>query len=459
MISAKDKTILISGAGLVGSLLAVMLGRRGFRVLVYEKRPDMRIRKIAAGRSINLALANRGIAPLERAGVMDKVKPLILPMRGRMIHKVEGASDFQPYGQKPEEVIYSVSRAELNRILMAEAENSGNVQFFFEHEALHTDLDKQQVVFQPPTGSQKVVGYDLLIGSDGAASVVRNAVLQKNTLELKMELLDHSYKELHIEAFSNGDPKIDMESLHIWPRGEYMMIALPNPDKSFTVTLFLPNQGKDSFAALKTEEDIKEFFSRVFPDSLSLMPNFLEDFKSNPLGSLGTVRCYPWIFEDSAFLIGDAAHAIVPFHGQGMNCGFEDCEAFDRLLDTEEDLRSVLDKFQRLRKRNADAIADLALANYVEMRASVVDPRFLTKKKMEFELEKLFPDVFIPRYSRVMFQHIPYADAKLLGEIQETILEDLYQDYVTYQKIPVEKAKGLIKERLLSRESLATESF
>ena len=453
MNSSRNLKIVLSGGGLVGSLLAILLGKKGYSVEVYEKREDIRASHSSAGRSINLALANRGIAPLIRAGVMEEVEKIILPMRGRIIHDVVGGVNFQAYGQKPEEVIYSVSRSDLNRLLMTAAESTGNVTYIFEAEVTEVNLEGRTFHYKSPNGKAQQVEYDLLIGTDGAGSEVRRAVLSQKGSELHSELLDHSYKELLIKSGPDRSFLLDPKALHIWPRGEYMMIALPNPDGSFTATMFLPRTGPVSFEALNNEARVDDFFTEVFPDMKNLVPDLVTSFLKNPLGGLGTVKCYPWSYEGSALLMGDAAHAIVPFHGQGMNCGFEDCAAFDELLEkepvqTESDLKALLLKFQNLRKPNSDAIADLALDNYIEMRSKVIDPRFLIKKKMEFELENLFPEVFIPRYSRVMFQHTPYKDAKYFGEVQEEILEQLYDDYVKDQKIPVQKAQQLVQAKL-----------
>lgn len=444
----KNLKIVLSGGGLVGSLLGILLGKRGFQVEIYEKRPDMRLTQAGSGRSINLALANRGIAPLMRAGVMDDVRKMILPMEGRMIHDLTGEQRFQAYGQKPEEVIYSVSRLDLNKLLITKAEETGNVTFRFDQEVTEVHSGEKFFLSRSSSGQSSLVNFDLLIGTDGAGSQVRAAVLaQKGAYENKMPL-DHGYKELQIPAGPDGSFVLDSKALHIWPRGEFMMIALPNPDKTFTGTLFFPQKGAVSFEALDTEDRVEDFFKEVFPDVKDLVPGLASAFLNSPTGQLGTIKCYPWSLGSSILLMGDAAHAIVPFQGQGMNCGFEDCAAFDELLQDNYELEVLFEKFQRLRKPNADAIADLALENYIEMRSKVVDPRFIIKKKMEFELENLFPETFIPKYSRVMFHHIPYRDAKHLGEIQEDILEHLFDDFVELGKIPFEKAKDLVLSRM-----------
>lgn len=442
------KKIVLAGGGLVGSLLATILGKRGFSVEVIEKRPDFSSSKLVSGRSINLALANRGILPLEKAGVMSEISKIIIPMRGRSIHSLDGTSTFQAYGQKPEEVIYSVSRGELNRVLIGQAKATGNVNFTFESSVVEVDLGQKQLTTVNDSGQAKRFSYDFLFGSDGSGSEVRRQIIKNSRGSERIEMLDHSYKELQIEPGPGGAFQLEKEVLHIWPRGDFMMIALPNPDGSFTATLFMPTFGEVSFHALRTKASVEEFFKKNFPGVIDKMGDYVQAFLKNPVGNLGTVRCFPWSYKDSALLIGDAAHAIVPFHGQGMNCGFEDCAEIESLLDEGLSLDKLSAKFQTARKANADAIADLALANYIEMRSTVMDRKFLQKKKMEFELERLFPNQYITKYSRVMFHHTPYSEAKRLGELQETILDELYEDFTLTEKIPYEKAKALVTSKL-----------
>lgn len=441
----KDMSIVIAGGGLVGSLQALLLGKSGYKVDVYESRVDMRRDDIPAGRSINLALANRGIAPLEKAGVMDEVKKLLIPMKGRMIHELDGSMNFQPYGQKDDEIIYSVSRGGLNKLLLSEAEKTGNVSIEFEKRIKNVDIENRHISFKD---SDESVNYDLLIGADGAGSPVRKSLMAKIGSEDRTDWLDHSYKELHIPADKDGNFQLEKEALHIWPRSDYMVIALPNPDGSFTVTLFMPNEGDISFSALDSKDKVTNFFKEQFKTAYDLIPDLAESFFANPTGKLGTVKCFPWVYEDSLCLMGDAAHAIVPFHGQGMNCGFEDCNEFTQLINGSESLKEVLSEYEDARKINGDAIADLALDNYIVMRDSVRDDRFLTKKVMGFELEQHFPDKFIPRYSRVMFHHIPYSEALRLGGIQDAILDELYDEYVEKGSINMEMAQKLISEQL-----------
>lgn len=453
-MTAQKQHITIIGAGPVGSLTALYLAKRGYQVTVFEKRPDMRINTISAGRSINLALANRGIYPLQQVGLMDKVNEMLIPMKGRMIHDLDGNTSFQPYGQRPHEVIYSVSRRDLNILLMNESQATGNVTIHFEHSVSSIDFNsKTLTLLNEHNGETLTHDYDLLIGSDGSGSAVRKAMhadLPENASHYnRIEPLDHSYKELTIPAGDNGQFQVEKQALHIWPRGEYMLIALPNVDGSFTVTLFLPNEGENSFAELTDKAKVNAFFEHQFKDALALIPNLADDFFEHPTGHLGTVRSNPWHHGDSCLLIGDAAHGIVPFHGQGMNCGFEDACVLNELLDEHNDnWLTLFEAYTQARKPNGDAIADLALDNYIEMRKSVREEKYLQKKALAFELEKRFPQQFIPRYSMVMFHRQPYAEAKQRGEIQNEILEQLLKNVSDIANVDMILAKKLINERL-----------
>ena len=424
------KKITISGAGLVGSLLGVLLGQRGFEVTLYERRPDPRGQAGEGGRSINLALAARGIHALEQAGLMDEVRKILVPMRGRMLHFESGEPELMLYGQRPEEVIYSVSRRDLNALMIDAAVQAADVNVHFGQTLEQVSFEDNELTLRDVATDQvQTKSFELLIGADGAGSRTRRALMSKVGGESAAEFLDHDYKELEIPA-GPGDRAFQMEreALHIWPRGGYMLIALPNQGGSFTVTLFLPKEGGNSFASLTDAESVQRFFAEQFPDALALMPELVEDFFGNPAGRLGTVRCAPWHLGDQCLVLGDASHAIVPFHGQGMNAGFEDCSELIRLLDSMNgDWKSVLPEFDRLRKPNAEAIADMALENYVTMRASVADPKFALKKQVGFELEQKYPEKFIPRYSQVMFHHVPYAEAFRQGKWQAELLNELVQ--------------------------------
>ena len=451
MSNADDKRIIISGAGLAGSLLAVMLARRGFEVTVYEKRADMRRAEMSAGRSINLALASRGIKALLHADVMDRVKPLMLPMPGRMLHNREGELKYQAYSRNPDEINYSVSRGELNKVLMDAAEETGRVKVLFEHAIEDMDFGSRTLVVRnEETGETLTESGVPVLAADGAGSPVRKAMAEKLGITNSEDMLDHAYKELTIPPADGGGYRIEKEALHIWPRGGFMLIALPNLDGSFTVTLFMAKEGENSFASITDGDTLRAFFQREFPDALELIPDLETDFFNNPTGALGTVRSEPWHHEDIACLVGDAAHAIVPFHGQGMNCAFEDCVEIDELLEQHgTDWARVFADYTKARKRNGDAIADMALENYVEMRESVRDPRFHLKKELEFLLEGEMPDRFIPRYSMVMFHpEIDYADAYERGRIQTGILEELLDDREDVATVDLDKAHELVKSRL-----------
>ncbi|SEA33177.1 FAD-dependent oxidoreductase [Microbulbifer marinus] len=457
-----QEKIVIAGGGLVGAMAAGFLARRGYRVEVYERRPDLRAHDISAGRSINLALANRGIYALERLGLMERVSQLLIPMRGRMVHDVDGSCNLQPYGQRPEEVIYSVSRGALNGLLLDAAEAAGNVDIFFERELLDIDFDEKRARFRDHAGdAEQHVPFDRFIGADGAGSRARALLLDEvrskqpdRDCSERIEPLHHRYKELEIPAGPGGSFRLEKEALHIWPRGGFMLIALPNLDGSFTVTLFLPeksNGGQPGFDALQTEAQVESFFRQYFPDAAALMPSLLQDFFHNPCGHLGTVRCAPWHWRDSAMLIGDAAHAIVPFHGQGMNCGFEDCVELDECIERAPgNWWDVFRHYSEARRPNADAIADMALENYVEMRDSVRDPKFLLKKSIGFELEMRFPGHFTPRYGMVMFHRLPYAEAQRKGEINRRILAELAEGIDSVEEIDWDRARQLV-EQLLPR--------
>ncbi len=442
--------ITLVGAGLAGSLLAIFLARRGHRVRLIERRLDPRKTGASAGRSINLALANRGIAALEEVGVMESVRPALIPMAGRMLHDEEGRLRLIPYGNKPHEVIYSASRAGLNTLLLDAAEATRQVSIRFGATVSGVDFAERRVRFLAGEDPDpQTTPYDVLIGTDGSASAVRAAILERTGGRLDEEPLGHGYKELSIPPGPGGQFQMEKGALHIWPRGEYMLIALPNVDGSFTVTLFLPNQGEESFQVLTTTEAVDALFERRFADAIALMPRLGEDFFENPTGHLETIRCAPWSFEDHALVLGDAAHAIVPFHGQGMNAAFEDCSAFDRCLrDPDRQWNEVFAEFEERRRPNTDAIADMALENYVEMRSTVREPKFQLKQGLSFRLEERHPGRFIPRYSMVMFHTIPYEEAKRRGAIQEEILDELTSRAASLDEVDLARADRLIAERL-----------
>ncbi|MBX2947135.1 MAG: FAD-dependent monooxygenase [Cyclobacteriaceae bacterium] len=419
----ETKHIAIVGAGLVGSLLSIYLAKRGYKVSVYERRLDMRKHLIEGGRSINLALSNRGIRALEAVGLAEVLRQNAIPMHGRMIHDETGELNFQPYG-KTGQFINSVSRGGLNMVLMTEAENHG-VEFFFEHRCLGVDFSKTELTLQEYE-AVKHKSFDLIIGSDGAFSAVRGAMQFTDRFEYQQTYIEHGYKELRIPASENGDYQLEPNALHIWPRESYMLIALPNPDRTFTCTLFLPFEGPSSFEQLNSKEAIQDFFEKSFADAVPMMPTLQEDFRDNATASLVTIRCYPWV-RNKTLLIGDASHGIVPFFGQGMNAGFEDCRVLNELLDKHGDKwKKVLPEFQELRKPDADAIAQLALDNFIEMRDLVADEDFILRKKIEARLHEHYPDKWIPLYTMVTFRDdLRYSYALETGRKQKAIMDEV----------------------------------
>ena len=419
------KKATVVGAGLVGSLWTALLAKRGYRVDVYERRTDSRKAGYAGGRSINLALSNRGWKALERAGLAEAIAREAIPMSHRVMHAVDGSLVRQPYG-KDGQAIYSVSRGGLNEQLMTLAEQSGNVHLHFDRKCVDVDLKTGAAAFESGDGSVELVEPGLLFATDGAYSAIRSAMIKTDRYQYQQQYIDHGYKELHIPAGPNGAYQMEKNALHIWPRGGYMLIALPNPDGSFTLTLFFAWEGPESFASLPTTDDAEAFFARIFPDALSLMPDFRAQWDTNPASSLVIMRCDPWQFNGTVALIGDAAHAIVPFYGQGMNAGFEDCTVLDDLLDAHgEDWANVLPQYSRKQKPNGDAIAELALLNFIEMRDLVGQPEFLLQKKIEAWFSNKHPDRWTPLYTQVTFSHTPYSEALANGRRQEAIMREV----------------------------------
>lgn len=421
------QSVTILGAGLVGSLLSIILSKRGYDVTIYERRPDMRSAQIAAGRSINLAMSHRGWRALELAGLKDDIEELAIPMHGRFLHQPDGNTAFQPYS-KNNEAIYSVSRGELNKKLMTLAEAQG-VKIYFEHRCTKVDVPNNHMFFQLLDGTEKEATADLLFGADGAFSALRNSYTHMDRVNSSQHYLEYGYKELAILPDAAGNFVMEKNALHIWPRGNYMMIALPNTDGTFTCTLFMPFEGPVSFEQLLTEQQVTDFFNRQFADAVPLMPTMLEDFFTNPTSSLITTHIFPWHYADKSALIGDAAHAIVPFYGQGMNAGFEDCTVLASLLDKHgNDWTTILKQYEQKRKPNGDAVADLALLNFVEMRDKVADPVFLERKKIEKELGKRYPKEFVSVYEMVSFSHTPYDTAYQCIQTQDQLLRRIMEE-------------------------------
>ena len=420
-----SQKITISGSGLVGSLLSIYLKEKGHDVTIYERRPDMRNFDISAGKSINLALSDRGWKALAGAGIGNEIKEVAIPMYKRVMHAQDGTLTDQAYG-KEGQAIYSVSRGGLNARLMDLAEQKG-VNIHFDHKCSEVDLESGEAVFEGyKTGKKVAVNGDVLFGTDGAFSAVRAVMQKTDRFTYSQQYIEHGYKELNIEPKADGSHKLEKNALHIWPRGQYMLIALPNTDGSFTCTLFFPYEGAPSFGSIKTKEDVQDFFEREFADVIPLMPDYAEQYFANPTASLVIIRCFPWSKNGKVCLLGDASHAIVPFYGQGMNSGFEDCTVMNELLEAHgTDWDEIFEKFEVQRKPDADAIADLAMRNFVEMRDLTGDPEFLLRKQIEARFYAKHPDKWMPLYSMVTFSHIRYSEALAEGRRQDRIMEEI----------------------------------
>ncbi|MFZ0816749.1 MAG: NAD(P)/FAD-dependent oxidoreductase [Candidatus Sulfotelmatobacter sp.] len=452
MKSAPDKITLI-GAGLNGPLLAILLMQRGFSVEIFERRPDMRRVRISAGRSINLALSARGIHALRQANLWERMRSIIIPMKGRMMHSIAGELTFQPYGKNEAEVINSISRAELNIALINAAEEQG-AAIHFNQRCTEYDLKTGAIGLRnDETGEETTQETEVVIGCDGSASAIRAEMLKLSRFNCSQQYLDYGYKELTIPAGSNGQHLLETHALHIWPRGNYMLIALPNIDGTFACILFLPFEGADSFANLTTEPAVLRFFEAHFPDVIPLMPQLASNYFANPTGAMVTIKCSPCHVQGKALLLGDSAHAIVPFFGQGLNCGFEDCTCLVEFLDRHgADWPRVFAAFENARKVNTDAIADMAIENFTEMRDRVADSRFLLRKKVELALEEKYPRLFVPKYAMVTFHRIPYSVAQSRGSIQDRMLAELCENINSVEDLDWAKAEQLIRRDLTPLE-------
>lgn len=417
-------TITVVGGGLAGSLMAVYFAKKGYEVYLFERRPDMRRADISAGKSINLALSTRGLRALEKVGLKDAILTEAIPMHGRTMHDETGQLSYQPYGTEGQ-YINSVSRGGLNIQLLKLADENPDVHLFFNHKCVDLDFKTGETTFENEAGARVVQKGDYIVGADGAFSRVRLRMMKSGRMDYSQDYLDHGYKELNIPATADGQFALEPNALHIWPRGEYMMIALPNPDKSFTCTLFHPFSGPVSFDTMKTKDAVEDFFNKHFADAVPMMPTLVEDFFDNPTGSLVTVRCYPWV-KGKAALLGDACHAVVPFYGQGMNCAFEDCVILDECIEEANgNLDQAFQAYQKSRKANADAIADLAIQNFIEMRDLVGDDDFLHYKQVEHNLCVLHPDLFQSQYEMVTFTNVPYSVAKTKGAQNTKIVKKI----------------------------------
>jgi kynurenine 3-monooxygenase len=454
-VQNRSHTITLVGAGLTGPLLAISLAQRGFPVQIFERRPDMRLIRTSAGRSINLAVSTRGIHALREAGLWEQMSRIIIPMKGRMMHSLTGELTFQPYGKNDTEVINSISRADLNVALMNAAESQG-VTIHFGERCTGMDWNISRARFRnEETGRETTVDSEVVIGTDGSASAIRQDMQRLGRLNFSQEHLDYGYKELTIAAGAGGKHLLEPNALHIWPRGAYMLIALPNVDGTFACILFLPFEGPESFANLDTSEKASHFFAQRFADALPLMPQLQENYSGNPTGSMVTIKSAPWQVDGKVLLLGDAAHAIVPFFGQGMNCAFEDCTVFLELLDRHgPNWPTLFQEFEHARKPNTDAIADMALENFIEMRDRVADPRFLFRKKVELALEAKYPRHFVPKYAMVTFHRVPYLVAFSRGKIQDRLLAELCDPISRIEDLDWKKAEHLIHRDLIPLETL-----
>ena len=419
-----EKKIIIVGAGLVGSLWAVYMQKAGYQVVIYERRSDIRKAEISAGKSINLALSERGWNSLKAAGIEKEIEKIAIPMSGRIMHSTEGDLTYQAYGKK-DEAIYSVSRGHLNAIMMDLAENKGNTKIHYQHQCLDADLEKGHITLKN-LNTQEVFEdkADVIFAADGAFSAVRYNSMQKvDRFNFSQFYIEDGYKELLLPADENGNYKIEKNALHIWPRGRFMLIALPNEDGSFTCTLFMPFENdKYAFKQLDNDAKIEDFVKKVFPDFYELIPNLIENWHQNPLSSMSINRCFPWTVGKFA-LMGDSAHSTVPFYGQGMNAGFEDCFVMWELYNQHKDWEKTFKEYQEIRKPDGDALQDLSLDNYYVMRDHVADEKFLLQKKIEAKIHELHPDKWIPLYSQVSFSNIRYSEAYKRGKIQEEIMQ------------------------------------
>jgi kynurenine 3-monooxygenase len=448
MTPHSDQPITILGAGLAGALLALLLARRGWRVDVFEKRPDPRRKGYEGGRSINLALAERGLHALRLAGLEAEVMAQAVMMRGRLVHFLEGGTQLQRYGRDDSEVIWSVHRGRLNLTLLDAAEAAGaRVHFNQRLDGVDWDANRLTLV-DDLTRTRQARDFTTVVGADGAGSALRHALGRVVPLDERFEPLGHGYKELEIPPAPDGGFRIEPNALHIWPRGGYMCIALPNSERTFTVTLFLPNEGEPSFATVRTAAEARALFERDFADTLPLLPQLEHDFVANPIGLLGTLRLDRWHLGGRAVLIGDAAHAMVPFHGQGMNCAFEDCIELANRIEAETDLDTAYEAYAAVRRPNAAAIQQMALENYIEMRDRVDDADYLLQRQLERLLAERHPGRFVPRYAMVSFSRVPYATAFDRGQVQREILVEATRGHASLDTIDLAAVDARIQSAL-----------
>ena len=454
----KQEHILIIGAGLCGSLAALRMAQRGYKVTLAEKRPDLRIEEVDSGRSINLAFSDRGMKGLKLVGLQDKVEPLCIPMKGRMIHQLEGETFMSNYSGRDHEHINSISRSDLNIMLLDECDKMEGITAIFNQKCISVNLEEAEAVFEDyKTGEKKTIQAEIILGADGVGSALRKSMFDHKQLlfSYAQDYLTHGYKELSFPPGKNGSYLTEKNALHIWPRGKDMMIALPNLDGSFTVTLFLSwEEGEENFGRLQTTEDVTDYFTRIYPDALKMMPDLIEEFEKNPVSPLGTIKCSPWYAYGKSLLLGDAAHAIVPFYGQGMNAAFEDIVVLDKMIDKYEgDWHTIFKAYQTERKKDTDAIADLAVDNFHEMKAHTANEIFQEKRKLELAFEKEFPTEYFSKYSLVTFREdIPYSEAMSRGRVQDKAILNLIHDKKLTEDLSLREKLNLVIEA--SREML-----
>lgn len=437
--------ITLIGAGLAGTLNALYLARRGYEVDLFESRPDMRLSPCDYGRSINLALSCRGLAGLSAMDLADEVKPIIVPMRARAIHEANGDVHYQPFGRHEDEYINAISRTDLNALLLNKAEQSERIHLHFNKKLLSLDIRNKTIRFENQDASQSEWVYERLIGADGANSAIRETLKNERIVETTRDFLSHGYKELSISKTHTAG--MAREHLHLWPRDAFMLLGNPNPDDSITGSLFLANEGKDSFAQLKTESQLIPFFKQNFPDAFAAMPDLVSEFFDNPTGSMSTIKTAPWYYRDECLLIGDAAHGVIPFFGQGMNSAFEDCRILDKLLDEyADDWSRVMPIFFGQRKINTDAVAEMSMDNFYEIHSDVRNPQFLLQKQVERELMQRYPDRYVSKHVLVMFTNTPYAKALAHGKHQSNLLNELCGSINHIKELNWQSVDGLMRQ-------------
>lgn len=437
--------IVISGAGLAGSLLALFLAEKGYHVTLFEGRKDLRTEQAEAGRSINLALSMRGLTSLSAAGLLNKVQPLLVPMRARAIHQTNGQLDLQSFGRSQDEFINSVNRSQLNALLLDEIESKKNIDVYFSTVLEYVDFTNKQVQVLMHDGTLKTHTFNMLIGSDGANSRLREIAKELGLLTYSRNFLPHGYKELSIDK-SYYD-KVPKEHLHLWPRNFFMLLGNPNVDKSITATLFMANQGENSFEEIKTPEEVRGFFKLHFSDVEAYMPTLEEEFFKNPIGQLSTIKCSPWYFKDCCLLLGDAAHGIVPFFGQGMNCAFEDCRILSEILESENHhWPSVIERFFLERKKNTDAVAELSMQNYIEIQSNVAEQSFRLKKAIDMEIMRRYRGKYISKHVSVMFSNTPYHEILSKSKVQEALIDSIEENISSIEEIAWDVVENHLNE-------------